>query len=112
MSGFNSPRRDEHSIVNIDDVTVAKSVIRALRSSSNSSRHYKQNATHDDHLIYNISEFNKMVIDKSEEVQKKNLVEQQMNEALSNYIPPKASMTVLNSPTVQKFREVNYSIII
>ena len=53
-----------------------------------------------------------MVIDKSEEVQKKNLVEQQMNEALSNYIPPKASMTVLSSPTEQNIREVNYTIII
>jgi hypothetical protein len=93
-------------VVGIDDVAVARSVIKALRSSANSTRNYKQNATRDDHIISDIGQFNKMVIDKSEIVSKQNAKEQQINEALSNYIPPKLPMPILNSPTEQKFREV------
>ena len=101
MSSFNSPRgRDE--VVGIDDVAVASSVIKALRSSSNSNRHYKQNASRDDHLINDIGHFNKIVIDKSHEVSKANAKEQQINEVLANYIPPPQPMTIINSPTERK----------
>jgi hypothetical protein len=106
MSGFSSPRSIQPNVVGIDDVAVARSVIKALRSSANSTRNYKQNATRDDHIISDINQFNKMVIDKSETVSKQNAKEQQINEALSNYIPPKLPMPILNSPTEQKFREV------
>lgn len=106
MSNFNSPRgRDE--VVGIDDVAVASSVIKALRSSSNSNRHYKQNASRDDHLINDIDHFNKIVIVKSQEVSKANAKEQQINEVLANYIPPAQPMTIMNnSPCERKNRQV------
>jgi hypothetical protein len=108
MNAFNSPRSSQSGVVGVDDVAVARSVIRAMRSSANSSRHYKQNATRDDHIISDICQFNKIVSDKSEEVSKNQSVEQQMNEAMANFIPGKlATMTILNSPTEQKFREVS-----
>lgn len=107
MSGFNSPRgRDE--VVGIDDVAVASSVIKALRSSSNSNRHYKQNASRDDHLISDIDHFNKIVIDRSQEVSKAHAKEQQINEVLANYIPPPQPMVILNSPTERKNRQVPF----
>ena len=105
MSGFSSPRGSHVGVVGIDDVVVAGNVIKALRSSANSSRHYKQNATRDDHLICDINQFNRMVIDKSEAVAKQAIIEHQMNEAVSNFIPMKPPV-ILNSPTEQKFREV------
>lgn len=109
MSAFNSPRDVQPSVVGIDDVAVARSVIRAMRSSANSSRHYKQNATRDDHIISDIIQFNKIVSDHSSEVLKQLSIEQQMNEAMANFIPSKLpSMAVLNSPTEQKFRAVRY----
>lgn len=97
MSALNSPR-GAGCVVNIDDIAVASSVIKALRSSSNSNRHYKQNAARDDHLVDNINQFNRIIKDRSEEVLKSNLIEQQMNEALNNYIPPTRPMIIIQSP--------------
>lgn len=106
MSGFSSPR-SQPNIVGVDDAAVARNVIRAMRSSSNSSRRYKQNATWDDHIICDVNQFNRMVLDQREVIEKQNAKEQQINEALANYIPPKQPMPVLNSPKEQRFREVS-----
>jgi hypothetical protein len=98
---MNSPQGGsmyDGGIVSVDDAAVASSVIKALRSSSNSNRHYKQNASRDDHLINNIDDFNKIIAEKVSEVTKYNALEQQMNESLSNYIPPKQPMEIVSSP--------------
>ncbi len=108
MSNVNSPRRQD-CVVNIDDFAVASSVIKALRSSSNSNRHYKQNASRDDYLVNDISSFNRIIKDRSQEVQRHNVLEQQMNEALNNYIPPTQPMVVVNSPNERKNRQVRIS---
>lgn len=97
MSALNSPR-GQGCVVNIDDIAVASSVIKALRSSSNSNRHYKQNAARDDHLVNDVNQFNRIINDRRDEVLKSNLIEQQMNEALNSYIPPTRSMVIVQSP--------------
>ena len=97
MSGLNSPR-GQGCVVNIDDLAVASSVIKALRSSSNSNRHYKQNAARDDHLVNDVNQFNRIINDRRDEVLKSNLIEQQMNEALNSYIPPTRPMVIVQSP--------------
>jgi hypothetical protein len=92
------------SIVGIENVSVACSVIRALRSSSNSNRFYKQNATRDDHLINDVEHFNNLVTNKADEITKRDRVERQMNEALANYIVPlnQPSMTIVQSPNEKR----------
>eukprot|EP01032_Pedospumella_encystans_P033039 gene33039-37325_t len=108
MSGLNSPRGP--GVVNIDDIAVASSVIKALRSSSNSNRHYKQNAARDDHLVNDVNQFNRIINDRRDEVLKSNLIEQQMNEALNSYIPPTRPMVIVQSPDERQESKRNFDV--
>lgn len=77
-------------IVGVENFSVARSVIKALRSSSNSNRYYKQNATRDDYLISDVDHFNSIVSDKRSEFSQDNITEEQINEAISSFVPPVA----------------------
>ena len=58
----------QSQLVTIDSLDVAAGVIKALRSSSNSNRFYKQNASRDDVLLGNVGEFNRLVDRKKAEM--------------------------------------------
>ncbi len=76
------------SIFAVDNFVHAKDVIKSLRSSSNSSRQYKQNAVSDSHIIDNLEQFNKVVQEKVAVSSQAKLDEDRINESISKFQPP------------------------
>ena len=74
-------------IVNIDNFMIASNVIKSLRSSSNSARCYKQNASRDDYIINDLEQFNKIVNHKIEENNTIENLQKEMNEKITLYQP-------------------------
>ncbi|KAJ1428236.1 hypothetical protein B484DRAFT_449994 [Ochromonadaceae sp. CCMP2298] len=86
------------TVLRVDDAITASGVIRALRSSSNSFRHYKQNATRDDYLIPDLTSFDKLVRVKGAEAVGLAERERQLNEAMAIYMPVGVEISPGNSP--------------
>lgn len=75
----------ETEFESVENYDIAKGVIKSLRSASNSSRFYKQNAINDDNIIPTVVKFNEIIKERKDECQKSNLLQTQMNEAMQKY---------------------------
>lgn len=72
-----------HKVVGVDNIGIAKNVIRSLRSSANNSKLYKQ-----DTEIVSIEVFNKIITDKANQFKETISVATRMDEAIVSYKPP------------------------
>ena len=81
-------------MVALDNEVVASAVIRSLRSSSNSSRHYKQHATSDQYVITDLDSLNRIIQKQSEEVSRMDQLQQDMDDKLSLYVPRASSISI------------------
>jgi len=84
-------------VVALESDAVACAVIRSLRSSSNSNRHYKQHATSDQYVIKDLESLNRIIQKQTQEVSEMEQLQQDMNDKLSlyRYTPPSASTSFI-----------------
>lgn len=98
---MNRNRTPQSTIVFLDNADVAASVIKTLRSSSNSSRAYKQNAMNGEFLIQNVQALNRVIEQNAVEVNKIKVHERQLNESMAIFKPnvsPSIGNTHIPSP--------------
>jgi hypothetical protein len=94
MEETNSSSYRSIGVVALDSEAVASAVIRSLRSSSNSSKHYKQHATSDQYVITDLDSLNRIIQKQSEEVSRMDQLQQDMDDKLSLYVPPASSISI------------------
>jgi hypothetical protein len=100
MEETNSSGYRSIGVVALANEVVASAVIRSLRSSSNSSRHYKQHATSDQYVITDLDSLNRIIQKQSEEVSRMDQLQQDMDDKLSLYVPPEAASISISSQGV------------
>lgn len=79
---------ESQPVVGVENFSIARDVIKSLRSSSNSNRHYQHNATRDNFLIDNLDEFNKVVVTKAAAAFVAQTQEDKLNQSITNFKPP------------------------
>lgn len=79
---------ESQPVVGVENFAVARDVIKSLRSSSNSNRHYQHNATRDNFLVDNLDDFNKIVAIKAAASAVAQTQEDRMNQSITNFKPP------------------------
>ena len=86
-SSFNLDSESQ-PVVGVENFSIACDVIKSLRSSSNSNRHYQHNATKDNFLIDNLDEFNRVVVTKAAAAFVAQTQEDRLNQSITNFKPP------------------------